>query len=74
MLITAGKRDPMAAADVTQALADYFASNGAETALFWHQGGHELRQEELREAQGFLAAARAARPGRDPSSPVLRPG
>lgn len=59
VLITAGKRDPMAAADVTQELADYFIRNGAETGLFWHQGGHELRQEELRETQGFLTAFRA---------------
>jgi phospholipase/carboxylesterase len=57
VLITAGKRDPMAAAAVTQGLADYFARNGAGTSLFWHQGGHELRPEELRETQGFLASA-----------------
>ena len=54
VLITAGKRDPMAAAAVTQGLSDYFAGRGAETSLFWHQGGHELRPEELREAQVFL--------------------
>lgn len=54
VLITAGRRDPMAAAATTQALGDYFAGQGAETALFWHPGGHELRPEELREAQAFL--------------------
>jgi phospholipase/carboxylesterase len=54
VLITAGRRDPMAPADVTQGLNDYFAGHGAETSLFWHQGGHELRPEELREAQVFL--------------------
>lgn len=57
VLITAGRRDPLAAAEVTQALSDYFAGQGAETALFWHPGGHELRPEELREAQAFLARA-----------------
>ncbi|KRA55369.1 alpha/beta hydrolase [Devosia sp. Root635] len=54
VLITAGRHDPMAPAAVTQGLSDYFAGHGAQTALFWHQGGHELRPEELREAQGFL--------------------
>lgn len=54
VLITAGQRDPMAPAAMTQGLSDYFAGQGAETKLFWHPGGHELRQEELRETQDFL--------------------
>ena len=57
VLITAGKRDPIAPAKATQALSDYFAANGAGTSLFWHDGGHELRPEELRESQGFLGAS-----------------
>lgn len=56
VLITAGKRDPMAPEALTQRLGDYFVASGAATSLFWHAGGHELRQEELIEAQGFLAA------------------
>lgn len=56
VLLTAGKRDPMASTAATQALADYFSSNGASAALFWHEGGHELRPEELRETQRFLAS------------------
>jgi phospholipase/carboxylesterase len=55
VLITAGRRDPIGPAAVTQGLSDYFAVQGAETNLFWHQGGHELRPEELREVQTFLA-------------------
>ena len=55
VLITAGQRDPIAPAAATQALSDYFAANGADAKLFWHPGGHELRQEELRETQAFLA-------------------
>ena len=54
VLITAGKRDPMAPEAMTQGLSDYFATHGAATSLFWHAGGHELRQEELVEAQRFL--------------------
>lgn len=55
VLVTAGQRDPIAPAQATQALADYFTSHGANASLFWHPGGHELRQEELREAQSLLA-------------------
>jgi phospholipase/carboxylesterase len=54
VLITAGRRDPMAPAAVTQSLADYFSAGGAKTQLFWHDGGHELRPEELRATQSFL--------------------
>ena len=54
VLITAGRRNPMAAAAVTQSLADYFAANGAETRLAWHEGGHELRNEELAAIQTFI--------------------
>lgn len=57
VLITAGKRDPIGPAPVTQRLHDYFAGQGAQTSLFWHEGGHDLRPEELREAQSFLATA-----------------
>ncbi len=57
VLITAGKRDPMAAEAVTQRLGDYFTSHGAATSLVWHPGGHELRQEELLAAQEFFAAS-----------------
>ncbi|KFC62100.1 Carboxylesterase [Devosia sp. LC5] len=55
VLITAGQRDPMASVPMTEALGDYFTAHGAKTDLVWHAGGHELRQEELRAAQGFLA-------------------
>lgn len=57
VLITAGQSDPMAPAAMTQSLHDYFTAQGAEATLFWHAGGHELRQEELRAAQEFLAAS-----------------
>lgn len=56
VLITAGQRDPIAPAAMTQRLQDYFVTHGAASTLFWHPGGHELRQEELRESQAFLAS------------------
>ncbi|WP_404402213.1 alpha/beta hydrolase [Pelagibacterium halotolerans] len=54
VLITAGRRDPMSPAETTQALADYFAAQGAEAKLFWHEGGHEIAQAELGAVQRFL--------------------
>ncbi|WP_127754075.1 alpha/beta hydrolase [Devosia sp. 1566] len=55
VLLTAGRRDPMVPAGATEALEQYFAGQGAQTRLFWHEGGHELRQEELLEARDFLS-------------------
>ena len=54
VLITAGRRDPIAPAAETQKLADYFTRQGAEATLHWHEGGHELRQDELAAIQLFL--------------------
>ncbi|MGB3026672.1 alpha/beta hydrolase [Paradevosia shaoguanensis] len=54
VLITAGRRDPIAPAAETQKLADYFTRQGAEVTLHWHEGGHELRQDELAAIQLFL--------------------
>ena len=60
LLITAGKRDPICPASATQQLADYFAAQGADVRLFWHEGGHEIRQEELQAVRGYLASEQAA--------------
>lgn len=57
VLITAGRRDPICPAAETQRLADYFVAQGAELRLFWHEGGHEIRHEELAAVRDFLAAA-----------------
>ena len=54
VLITAGRTDPIGPAPVTQALADYLAGQGAEVALDWHDGGHEIRREEVEAVQRFL--------------------
>lgn len=55
VLVTAGQYDPIAPAGASQALADYFSANGAEANVAWHNGGHEIRREELIAAQSFLA-------------------
>ena len=56
ILITAGRRDPIAPAAATGELAAYLEANGAQTSLVWHEGGHEIRREELLAIRDFLAA------------------
>jgi phospholipase/carboxylesterase len=56
VLITAGKRDTICPAPATQKLADWYTAQQADTTLFWHEGGHEIRQEELLAVRDFLAA------------------
>ncbi|GLQ57096.1 alpha/beta hydrolase [Devosia nitrariae] len=60
LLITAGRRDPIGPAAATQDLADYFSGQGAAVDLFWHDGGHELRQEEFLKTAEFLKPYRVA--------------
>ena len=54
VLVTAGRTDPIGPAPVTQALADYLEGQGAEVALDWHDGGHEIRRDEVEAVQRFL--------------------
>lgn len=59
VLITAGERDPICPAAVTQALADYLAAQGARVETQWHAGGHEIRRDELDAVAAFLAPVSA---------------
>jgi phospholipase/carboxylesterase len=54
VLITAGRRDGMCPAPQTEALAAWFKAQGADVTVFWHDGGHEIRQEELLAVQEWL--------------------
>lgn len=54
VLITAGRRDPIAPAPATEALSAYLMAQGAEVTLSWHEGGHEIRREELLAIRDFL--------------------
>ena len=58
VLITAGRQDPIAPASMTERLAAFLEGQGAQTTLFWHDGGHELRPAELQQVQSFLAPLR----------------
>ncbi len=56
MMITAGRRDPIAPVHSAELLAAYFKQQGAETTVFWHDGGHEIRREELLAVRDWLQA------------------
>lgn len=55
VLVTAGRRDPICPPPATEALAAYLRQQGAEVALHWHEGGHEIRRDEIAAAAEFLA-------------------
>ncbi|TCU14394.1 alpha/beta hydrolase [Rhizobium sullae] len=54
VLITAGERDPISPVGLTQALAVYFAGQGAATWTEWHQGGHDIRPNEIDAVRRFF--------------------
>ncbi|WP_042775089.1 alpha/beta hydrolase [Sinorhizobium fredii] len=54
MLITAGERDPICPAPLTQALVDYFKAQKAAVEVEWHSGGHDIRQNEIATIGRFL--------------------
>ena len=55
ILITAGQRDPICPAPLTQTLADYLTAQRADVTLEWHSGGHEISQGEVQAVTDFLA-------------------
>jgi phospholipase/carboxylesterase len=55
VLITAGRRDPISPAALTEKLAEYLVAQGSDAAISWHEGGHEIRQSELAAARQFLS-------------------
>ena len=63
VLITAGRRDPIAPVELTEALSAYFTSQGAMSSIAWHDGGHEIRRDELLAAKDLLAGASGVQAG-----------
>ncbi|WP_274627244.1 alpha/beta hydrolase [Arvimicrobium flavum] len=57
ILITAGRRDPICPPSLTSRLEAYLRDDGADTTLEWHEGGHELRPNEVAAAKRFLENA-----------------
>lgn len=60
VLITAGRRDPICPPEMTKALADWLAGQGAPVETHWHPGGHEIAGSEVAAAARFLGAPVAA--------------
>lgn len=54
VLITAGQRDPICPAPMTQSLADYLGRQGADVKVEWHAGGHDVRSNEVDAIGAFL--------------------
>ncbi|WP_026619805.1 phospholipase/carboxylesterase (plasmid) [Ensifer sp. WSM1721] len=54
ILITAGERDPICPAPLTQALGEYFMAQKAAVEVEWHSGGHDIRQNEIAAVERFL--------------------
>jgi phospholipase/carboxylesterase len=56
VLITAGRRDPIAREELTIGLADYFTRQKADVTLEWHPGGHDIRPNEIDAVRALLAS------------------
>lgn len=56
MLITAGRRDPICPPNLTNRLDAYLRAADADVTVEWHEGGHEVRPNEIEAARRFLSA------------------
>ncbi|MEL7026046.1 MAG: alpha/beta hydrolase [Pseudomonadota bacterium] len=55
ILITAGKRDPICPPEHTTALEQYYRTQGAQVSVIWHEGGHDIRPQEIEAIRTFFA-------------------
>jgi phospholipase/carboxylesterase len=53
VLITAGRRDPICPAPLTQGLSDWYTAQGAAVTMHWHGGGHEIDASEVAAIRAF---------------------
>lgn len=58
VLITAGRRDPICPPQLTARLEAHLRALGADVTLDWHEGGHEVRPNEVQAMRAFLAPAK----------------
>ena len=59
VLVTAGRRDPICPAALTARLVAQLQERDAAVTVEWHEGGHEIRENEVEAARRFLVAAAA---------------
>ena len=57
ILVTAGRHDPICPPDLTARLDAYLRAANADVTVEWHEGGHEVRPNEIAAARTFLSAA-----------------
>jgi len=57
ILITAGRRDPICPPTLTSRLEAYLRAVNAAVTLEWHEGGHELRPNEIEAATRLFASS-----------------
>jgi phospholipase/carboxylesterase len=55
LLVTAGRRDPICPPSLTSRLEAYLRAAKADVTVDWHEGGHELRANEIEAAKRFLS-------------------
>ena len=60
VLITAGRRDPICPPNLIARLEAHLRARGADVTVEWHEGGHEIRQNEIDAARLFLNGAPVA--------------
>lgn len=54
ILVTAGRRDPICSLPLTEGLVAYLGAQGAKVDIALHDGGHEVRQQEIDAVTAFL--------------------
>lgn len=55
VLVTAGRHDPIGPLSMTEKLRDYFSGQQSSVTLSLHDGGHEIRQQELDAVAKFFS-------------------
>ena len=55
VLLASGKRDPIVPPEQVDRLAAMFEFAGADVTIHWHDGGHELGQDDLTSAKNWLS-------------------
>jgi len=55
VFISGGSTDPIVSPDCPRQLAAIFKNGGADVSLFWHDGGHELGNDDVVAAKAWLS-------------------
>jgi phospholipase/carboxylesterase len=57
VLVTAGRRDPICPPELTSRLDAHLRQADANVSLEWHDGGHEVRPNEIEAVKSLFASA-----------------